>query len=95
MNQEHAFCLVAEKLLGLLPPKRAQLIRVLYCEIGRLLSHLLNITTQASDVGALTPLQCMARSISASTAFAFGRAFMAIISKSRSTPANPTPTETS
>ena len=55
INQEHAFCLVAEKLLGLLPPKRAQLIRVLYCEIGRLLSHLLNITTQASDVGALTP----------------------------------------
>ena len=36
-------------------PKRAQLIRVLYCEIGRLLSHLLNVTTQAMDVGALTP----------------------------------------
>ena len=33
----------------------AQLIRVLYCEIGRLLSHLLQITTQAMDVGALTP----------------------------------------
>src|SRR3974377_618702 len=55
MNQEHAFCLAAEKLLGLRLPKRAQLIRVLFCEIGRLLSHLLNITTQASDVGALTP----------------------------------------
>lgn len=55
INQEHAFCLAAEKLLGLRLPKRAQLIRVLYCEIGRLLSHLLNITTQASDVGALTP----------------------------------------
>jgi NADH-quinone oxidoreductase subunit D len=36
-------------------PKRGQLIRVLYCEIGRLLSHLLNVTTQALDVGALTP----------------------------------------
>ena len=36
-------------------PRRAQLIRVLYCEIGRILSHLLNITTQAMDVGALTP----------------------------------------
>ena len=36
-------------------PRRAQLIRVLYCEIGRLLSHLLNVTTQAMDVGALTP----------------------------------------
>src|SRR5262245_51428577 len=55
MNQEHAFVLAAEKLLGLGVPKRGQLIRVLYCEIGRLLSHLLNITTQAMDVGALTP----------------------------------------
>jgi NADH-quinone oxidoreductase subunit D len=55
MNQEHAFCLAAEKLLGLAVPRRGQLIRVLYCEIGRLLSHLLNVTTQAMDVGALTP----------------------------------------
>jgi NADH-quinone oxidoreductase subunit D len=55
MNQEHAFCLAAEKLLGLTVPRRAQLIRVLYSEIGRLLSHLLNVTTQAMDVGALTP----------------------------------------
>jgi NADH-quinone oxidoreductase subunit D len=55
MNQEHAFCLAAEKLLGLTIPRRAQLIRVLYCEIGRLLSHILNVTTQAMDVGALTP----------------------------------------
>ncbi len=55
MNQEHAFCLAAEKLLGLEVPRRAQLIRVLYSEIGRILSHLLNVTTQAMDVGALTP----------------------------------------
>ncbi|MDI3471624.1 MAG: NADH-ubiquinone oxidoreductase chain D [Pseudolabrys sp.] len=55
MNQEHAFCLAVEKLLGIEVPKRAQLIRVLYSEIGRLLSHLLNVTTQALDVGALTP----------------------------------------
>ena len=55
MNQEHAFCLAAEKLLGLAVPRRGQLIRVLYCEIGRMLSHLLNVTTQAMDVGALTP----------------------------------------
>ncbi len=55
MNQEHAFCLAAEKLLGIEVPKRAQHIRVLYSEIGRILSHLLNITTQAMDVGALTP----------------------------------------
>src|SRR6187551_1735662 len=55
MNQEHAFCLAVEKLLELQVPKRAQLIRVLYSEIGRILSHLLNVTTQAMDVGALTP----------------------------------------
>jgi NADH-quinone oxidoreductase subunit D len=55
MNQEHAFCLAIEKLLDLEVPKRAQLIRVLYSEIGRILSHLLNVTTQAMDVGALTP----------------------------------------
>jgi NADH-quinone oxidoreductase subunit D len=55
MNQEHAFCLAAEKLLHLPVPRRAQLIRVLFSEIGRLLSHLLNVTTQAMDVGALTP----------------------------------------
>jgi NADH-quinone oxidoreductase subunit D len=55
MNQEHAFALAVERLLGITVPKRAQLIRVLYSEIGRLLSHLLNVTTQALDVGALTP----------------------------------------
>jgi NADH-quinone oxidoreductase subunit D len=56
MNQEHAFCLAIERLLGIEVPRRGQLIRVLYSEIGRLLSHLLNITTQALDVGALTPI---------------------------------------
>src|SRR5437016_10369832 len=55
MNQEHAFCLAAERLLGIEAPKRAQLIRVLYSEICCLLSHPLNVTTKAMDVGALTP----------------------------------------
>jgi len=55
LNQEHAFCLAIEKLLGLTVPARGQYIRVLYSEIGRLLNHLLNVTTQAMDVGALTP----------------------------------------
>ena len=54
-NQEHAWCLAIEKLAGIEVPRRASLIRVLYCEIGRILSHLLNVTTQAMDVGALTP----------------------------------------
>ncbi len=55
MNQEHAFCLAIERLVGMEVPIRGQLIRVLFSEIGRLLSHLLNVTTQAMDVGALTP----------------------------------------
>lgn len=55
MNQEHAFCLGIERLLDIEVPKRGQLIRVLYSEIGRILSHMLNVTTQALDVGALTP----------------------------------------
>jgi NADH-quinone oxidoreductase subunit D len=44
-----------ERLLGLEVPKRGQYIRVLYCEIGRILNHLMNVTTQAMDCGALTP----------------------------------------
>ncbi|MBL4750819.1 MAG: NADH-quinone oxidoreductase subunit D [Amylibacter sp.] len=55
MNQEHAWCLAIEKLTGTVIPRRASLIRVLYCEIGRILNHILNVTTQAMDVGALTP----------------------------------------
>ena len=55
MNQEHAWCLAIERLVGVKVPYRASLIRVLFCEIGRILSHLLNVTTQAMDVGALTP----------------------------------------
>jgi NADH-quinone oxidoreductase subunit D len=55
MNQEHAFALATEKLLGIAVPKRAQLLRVLFSEMGRIMSHILNVTTQALDVGALTP----------------------------------------
>jgi len=55
MNQEHAYVLAVEKLLQLQVPKRASLIRVLFSEIGRILNHLLQVTTQAMDVGALTP----------------------------------------
>ena len=55
MNQEHAFALAIEKILKIDVPIRAQFIRVMFCEIGRILSHILNITTHALDVGALTP----------------------------------------
>jgi len=55
MNQEHAFALAIEKILKIEVPIRGQFIRVMFCEIGRILSHILNITTHALDVGALTP----------------------------------------
>jgi len=55
MNQEHGFCLAIERLLALEVPPRGQLIRVLYLEIGRMLSHLLNVASVILDVGALTP----------------------------------------
>ena len=56
MNQEHAFALSVERLIGISVPKRGQLIRVLFSEIGRLMSHQMNVLTQALDVGALTPI---------------------------------------
>lgn len=56
MAQEHAFALAVEKLLGIKPPLRAQYIRVLFAEITRILNHLLNVSTMALDVGAITPL---------------------------------------
>jgi len=55
INQEHAFVRAIERLAGLEVPIRGQVIRVLYCEIGRILNHLMNVTTQALDLGALTP----------------------------------------
>jgi NADH-quinone oxidoreductase subunit D len=56
MNQEHAFVLAAEKLLGITVPPRGQYIRVLFDELTRILNHLLNLTAFALDVGAMTPM---------------------------------------
>ncbi len=56
MNQEHAWSLAVEKVLGIKVPERGQYIRVLFCEIGRILNHILNLTAFAIDVGAMTPL---------------------------------------
>src|ERR1700733_12757667 len=55
MTQEHAFALETEKLLGIEEPERAKWIRTLFSEITRVLNHLLNVTTYALDVGAITP----------------------------------------
>jgi NADH-quinone oxidoreductase subunit D len=56
MAQEHAFALAVEKLMGVTPPLRAQYIRVMFAEITRILNHLMNVSTMALDVGAITPL---------------------------------------
>ncbi len=56
MSQEHAFARAVEHLLDIEVPERGQYIRVLFCEVSRILNHLLNITTFAIDVGAMTPL---------------------------------------
>ncbi|MFD0978533.1 NADH-quinone oxidoreductase subunit D [Tropicimonas aquimaris] len=55
MNQEHAYCLAIEKMTGVTPPRRASLLRVLFGELTRIGNHVMNVTTQAMDVGALTP----------------------------------------
>lgn len=59
MSMEHSFVLAVEKLLGFILPRRAQYIRVLYAEISRLMNHILNITSYALDIGAMTPLLWM------------------------------------
>jgi NADH-quinone oxidoreductase subunit D len=55
MNQEHCFALATEKLLGITVPERAKYLRVIFLELSRMLNHLLNITTFALDIGAITP----------------------------------------
>lgn len=55
-NQEHAFALAVEKLLGITPPPRGQHLRILFAEIGRVLNHIFTICAFAMDIGAMTPM---------------------------------------
>ena len=55
-NQEHAFALAVEKLLGVQAPPRGQYIRTLYAEIGRVLNHIFTVCAFAMDIGAMTPM---------------------------------------
>ncbi len=59
MSYEHTYSLAVERLLGCQIPERGQYIRVMFLELTRLLNHMLNITTQAIDIGATTPLLWM------------------------------------
>ena len=55
MAQEHTYSLAVENLLNIKIPRRAQVIRVIFCEITRILNHLLAVGCHAMDVGAMTP----------------------------------------
>jgi NADH dehydrogenase (ubiquinone) Fe-S protein 2 len=55
MAQEHTYSLAIEKIAKLKIPRRAQIIRTLFCEITRILNHLLAVGCHAMDVGAMTP----------------------------------------
>lgn len=59
MNQEHCFSMAVEKLLGCEVPPRAKWLRVMFSELTRITNHILNVTTQALDIGAMTPLLWM------------------------------------
>jgi len=56
MNQEHAFVLAVEKLLGLELPPRAKYMRTMFAEINRILNHILNVCSFVFDVGGMTPM---------------------------------------
>jgi len=55
MCQEHTYCLAIEKIGDIQVPRRAQVIRVMFAEITRILNHLLAVGCHAMDVGAMTP----------------------------------------
>lgn len=54
MCNEHGYVLAIEKLLDLIPPLRAQYIRVMFDEVTRILNHLLWLGSHAIDIGAMT-----------------------------------------
>jgi NADH-quinone oxidoreductase subunit D len=56
MCMEHSYVLAIEKLAGIEVPLRAKYIRTMFAEITRILNHILNVTTHAMDVGAMTPI---------------------------------------
>jgi NADH-quinone oxidoreductase subunit D len=53
-HNELAYCLAVERLLGVEAPERAQLIRVLVCELNRIASHLVYLATGGMELGAVS-----------------------------------------
>jgi NADH-quinone oxidoreductase subunit D len=51
---ELAYCLAVERLLGVEAPPRAQVLRVLFCELNRVASHLVWVATGGMELGAIS-----------------------------------------
>lgn len=49
-----AYCLAVEKLMEVEVPERAQIVRVILCEVQRVQSHLVAVGSQAMDIGAVS-----------------------------------------
>ncbi|MCH8225016.1 MAG: NADH-quinone oxidoreductase subunit D [Chloroflexi bacterium] len=54
-NNELVYCQAVEKLMGLTVPERAEYVRVILCELNRIISHLLYVAAIGLDAGAMTP----------------------------------------
>ena len=54
-NNELIYCQAVEKLMGLAVPERAEYVRVILCELNRIVSHLLYVAAIGLDAGAMTP----------------------------------------
>ncbi len=51
---EVGYCLAVERLLGISAPPRAQVLRVLFCELNRIASHLVWLATAGMELGAVS-----------------------------------------
>src|SRR5262249_23039323 len=57
----HGWALAVEKLLGVPAPPRAEAIRVILSEFSRIMDHIVAVSTNVVDLGAITPYFIMFR----------------------------------
>lgn len=55
MNMNLGYSMAVEKLCGMQIPEKAQVIRVIICELGRIASHLLGMGAYGLDLGTFSP----------------------------------------